>query len=70
MENQIPLYYEPYPSLNLPKKPIQRKAILEIYFYPFRFCKIMDWSAENKILPAKSTYLLPKMLTGLILHRI
>ncbi len=69
-ENQIPLYYEPYPSLDLPQKPILNKAVLEIYFYPFRFRKIMDWSAENKILPAKSTYLLPKMLTGLILHQI
>jgi hypothetical protein len=69
-KNQIPLHYEPYPRLNLPKEPTQKNAVLEIYFYPFQFRKIMDWSDENKILPAKSTYLLPKILTGLVLQRI
>jgi hypothetical protein len=69
-KNQIPLHYEAYPKLNLPKEPTQKNAVLEIYFYPFQFRKIMDWSDENKILPAKSTYLLPKILTGLVLQRI
>ena len=70
LKQSIPLYFKPMIGTSLNKQEEIPDTKLQVYYQPFNFNQIMEMGEKKVVLPAKSTYLLPKTLTGLILQSV
>ncbi|HYG53431.1 MAG TPA: DUF1015 domain-containing protein [Flavobacteriales bacterium] len=52
----------------LEKKVNKGEAVIAFYLYPVSFSELKEVSDKNLIMPPKSTYILPKMRSGLIVQ--